>query len=56
MDILMTSLDTFNLPNSFSRTMALVLAQPLTEMSTRDFMDGKARPAHNLTAICEPTV
>jgi hypothetical protein len=34
-------------------------AQPLTEMSTRDLLAGKGRPAHkadNLTAICEPIV
>jgi hypothetical protein len=49
----------FNLPNPSSRTMALGLTQPLTEMSTRNFPGGKRRPAlkaDNLTAICEQTV
>jgi hypothetical protein len=38
----------FNSPDPSSRTMALGLTQPLTEMSTRK--------ADNLTAICEPIV
>jgi hypothetical protein len=45
--------------NPFSRTMALGSMQPLTEMSTRNLLEGKGRPvrkADNLTAICEPTV
>jgi hypothetical protein len=49
----------FNWPNPSSRTMALVLTQPLTEMSTRNLPGGKERPArkaNNLTAVCEPTV
>jgi hypothetical protein len=49
----------FNLPNSSSGTMALVLTQPLIEMSTRNLSGGKGRPARmadNLTAVCEPTV
>jgi hypothetical protein len=49
----------FNWPNPFSRNMALVSTQPLTEMSTRDFPGGKGRAARktdNLTAICEPIV
>jgi hypothetical protein len=49
----------FNWPNPSSRTMALGLTQPLTEMSTRNLPGGKgrlARKADNLTAICEPTV
>jgi hypothetical protein len=49
----------FNLSNRSSRTMALGLTQPLTEMCTRNLPGGKARPARkadNLTAICEPTV
>jgi hypothetical protein len=48
--------DFFNLPNPSSRTMALGLTQPLTEMSTRNIPGGKGRPvrkADNLTAICE---
>jgi hypothetical protein len=51
--------DFFNLPNSCSRTMALVSTQPLAAMSTRNFPGGKKRPtrrADNLTAICEPNV
>jgi hypothetical protein len=39
--------------------MALVLTQPLTEMSTRNLLGGKgrqARKADNLTDISEPTV
>jgi hypothetical protein len=34
---LMRSMDFFNLPNPFSRTMALVFTQPLTEMITSNF-------------------
>jgi hypothetical protein len=39
--------------------MALVLTQPLTEMSSRNIPGGKGRPAReaeNLTAICEQIV
>jgi hypothetical protein len=46
----------FNLPNNFSRTVALGSTQPLIEMNTRNLPGGKGRPAHkaeNLTAICE---
>jgi hypothetical protein len=32
--------DFFNLPNPFSRTMALGSTQPLTEMSTRNLPGG----------------
>jgi hypothetical protein len=42
-----------------SRIMALGMTQPLTEMSTTNFLEGKrrlARKADNLNAICEPTV
>jgi hypothetical protein len=50
----------FNSPNPLSRTMALALAQPLKEMSTRNLPGrGKGRPvrmADNLTNICEPIV
>jgi hypothetical protein len=50
----------FNLPNPFSRTMALESTQALREMSTRNLPGGgKRRPARkndNLTAICEPIV
>jgi hypothetical protein len=49
----------FNLPNSSNRTMALGLAQPLTETSTRNLLVGKGRLARKtdiLTAICEPVV
>jgi hypothetical protein len=44
----------FSLPNPSSRAIALGSAQPLTEMSTRDFPLGKGRTAENLTAIYEP--
>jgi hypothetical protein len=48
----------FSLPNRYSHTMALESAQPLTEMSTRNFPGGKglACEADNLTATCEPIV
>jgi hypothetical protein len=49
----------FNCPNPSSRTIALGLIQPLTEMSTRNLPGRKGRPARkaeNLTAICEPIV
>jgi hypothetical protein len=49
----------FNLPNPSSSTMALGFTQPVTELSTRKYFWGKARPARkaaNLTAICEPIV
>jgi hypothetical protein len=48
-----------NLPNPSSRTMALGLTQPLTEMRTRNIPRGKKRPARradNLAGICEPIV
>jgi hypothetical protein len=51
--------DFLNLPNTFSRIMALGSNQPVTEMSTRDLPGSKkllARRADNLTAICEPNV
>jgi hypothetical protein len=51
--------DFFNLPNPSSRTIALGLGQPLTEMSTRNLPGGKMRPPHRadiLAAICEPNV
>jgi hypothetical protein len=49
----------FNLPNPSSRTMALGLTQPLTEMGTTNLLGGKGQlacRADNLTAICEQTV
>jgi hypothetical protein len=49
--------DFFNLPNPSSRTMALGLTQPLTEMITKNLSGSKKRPARradNLAAICEP--
>jgi hypothetical protein len=49
----------FNWPNPSSRNMALGSTQPLTEMSTRNHLGGKGRPAckaDNLTAICGPIV
>jgi hypothetical protein len=51
--------DFFNLPNPFSRTMALGSIQPLTEMSHTNFPGGKkrqGRKADNLGAIYEPIV
>jgi hypothetical protein len=39
--------------------MALGLTQPITEMSTRNHLGGKVRPARraaNLTAFCKPIV
>jgi hypothetical protein len=54
----MRSLDFFNLPNPFRRTMDLGSTQSLTEMSTRNLPGCKGWPAHkaDLTAICEPIV
>jgi hypothetical protein len=53
-------LDSFlKLPKPSCRTITLVPTQPLTEMSTRNVIGGKApsaRKVHNLTAICEPIV
>jgi hypothetical protein len=51
-------LDFFNLPNPSSRTMALGLTWPLTEMSTRNFSWGGgekwlAHKVDNLTTTCE---
>jgi hypothetical protein len=50
----MWSLDFLNLLNPCSRTMTLGSTQPLTQMSTRNLLGGKGRPAHkadNLTAV-----
>jgi hypothetical protein len=47
--------DFLNLPNPYSRTMALRSTQPLTEMSIRTLL-WPARKADNLTAICKSTV
>jgi hypothetical protein len=55
----MKSLIFFNWPYLSSRTMALGLAQPITEIRTGNLSGGKGRPAlkaGNLTAICEPIV
>jgi hypothetical protein len=52
-------IEIFNLPNHFSRNMALGSTQSVTEMSTRNLPGSKgwpARKADNLTAICEPIV
>jgi hypothetical protein len=49
----------FNLPNPSSRNMTLGSTQPLTEMSTKNLLRGKGRPARkadNLTVMCELTV
>jgi hypothetical protein len=51
--------DFFNLPNPSSRTTVLASTQPLTEMTTRNYPEGKKRPARradNLAAIYEPNV
>jgi hypothetical protein len=49
----------FNWPNPSSRIMALGSTQPLTEMSTRNLLGGKVRPARkaeNLTDMYEAIV
>jgi hypothetical protein len=49
----------FSWPNLSSRTTVMRSPQPLTEMSTRNFLGGRGRQAHkadNLIAICETTV
>jgi hypothetical protein len=49
----------FNWPNPSSRTMALGLTQPLTEMSTRNLDGSKGQPAHkadNVTTMCKRIV
>jgi hypothetical protein len=49
----------FSCPSSSSRTVALGLTQPLTEMSAGNIPGGRGRPAlkaDNLIAICEPIV
>jgi hypothetical protein len=48
-----------NLHNPPSRTLALGLTQPVTELSTRNFPGNKVRPVCNASdtaAICEPNV
>jgi hypothetical protein len=52
--------DFLNVPNSFSRTMALGSTQCLIEMSIRNLPGGKRRPAHkddnlasSMSRICE---
>jgi hypothetical protein len=47
-------LNIFNLPNHSSRTMALELTQPLTEMSTGKCFWRVANKAGSITAIFEP--
>jgi hypothetical protein len=49
----------FNIPNPYSRNLALGSTQRLKETSTRNLPGGKGRPARkadNLTAISEPIV
>jgi hypothetical protein len=55
---LLTTRHNIHLPNPSSRTMALSLTQPLTEMNARKLPRGKGQPARkaDLTAICEPIV
>jgi hypothetical protein len=51
--------DFFGLPNPSSRSMALGLTQPLTEMNTRNILGVKGQPAckaDNLTTIYEPII
>jgi hypothetical protein len=55
----MRSSDFFYSPNPSSHNMALGSTQPLTEMSTRNILGGKGRPARiadNLAAIYEPII
>jgi hypothetical protein len=55
-DLITDEVFSFNLPNPFSRTMALGSTQSLTKMSTRNLPGGKRRPARmaDLIAMCEP--
>jgi hypothetical protein len=49
----------FNWTNPSSPTCALGSTQPLTEMSARNLLGGRGRPARkadDLAAICEPIV
>jgi hypothetical protein len=49
----------FNFPNASSLTVALGSTERLTEISTRNFLGGKKRPARtadNLAGIYEPIV
>jgi hypothetical protein len=55
----MRSLDVFSVPDPSSRTMAQRSTQPLTEMTTRNLLEGKGHPARKadeLTTVCEPIV
>jgi hypothetical protein len=55
----LSSLNIFNWPNPFNRTMVLGTTQPLTEISTRNLPGDKGRPApkaENLTSIFELNV
>jgi hypothetical protein len=48
----------FHLSDPSNRSMALVVTQPLTQISTRNLPGGKAKPARkaDVTAICNPIV
>jgi hypothetical protein len=49
----------FNVPNLSSHTIALGSTQPLTEMSTRNILGGKRRPARKADKFipnCEPII
>jgi hypothetical protein len=49
----------FNWPNPSSHILALGSTQRLTEISTRNILDGQLQPPHEadkFTAICEPIV
>jgi hypothetical protein len=43
--------DFFNLPNPSSRTMALGSTHPLTEMSNRNLLKVKGRPAPSVSLL-----
>jgi hypothetical protein len=45
--------DFFNLPNPSRRTMALGSTQPLTELSTRNILGGKGRPARKADTLAD---
>jgi hypothetical protein len=54
-----TSKYAFRLGNPSSRTMALGLTKPLTDVGTRNIPDAKGRSAHKtdkISTFCEPIV
>jgi hypothetical protein len=44
-------MDFLNLSNPFTRTMVLGSTQPLTEMSTRNLLENKGRPARKADGL-----